>query len=488
VPTSRGNWPMEPVVERAAMLARAESGRSKLAQNNRYAFIGAAAAVTGVVAAIASIPDNPQPSGALFWSALWCSLGLLMVPVLRTSTDTSVLLRTEHFLMLGLFYWLLLDPLQGAYPLEGVTYDDVALALTAIGIMALGIWIGSGGRGWSLPGLVVRAAKQPLGSNSLFAAAIVAFCLGMFNFAFTSGFDPAVMINGLSACRFCAPWSRGAFGGAAAFAEHLKYFGYVLPSLTVMVAQQSGWGRMKTVVLAVMSAIMIVFLAQEGGRRVIGVMVGAALITWMLFQNRIRPRVVIGAIVIVGSLLFGMEEMLRYRSAGFSDTNLGRSSEEEITRLHVDDNFLRLSQIVNLFPDVQPYANLQPLLFALARPIPRVLWEGKPSDPGYDFTALVGESGLTLSHTIVGELYAMRGLLAVMIGGLIFGRLANMWNKLLFMAGGAARPMTYGLGVMVLFAALRSMQDLVVMSYGLLGWFMIAWFLSQVRSARAVPR
>jgi hypothetical protein len=129
------------------------------------------------VAAVASIPDDPRPIGALFWPALWLSLGLLSVPIFRASADTSVLLRTEHFLMLGLFYWLLLDPIQGAYPLDGVSYDDVALGLIAIGIMALGIWIGSVGRGWSLPGLVLRAAKQPLNTKSLFAAAVLTFCL-----------------------------------------------------------------------------------------------------------------------------------------------------------------------------------------------------------------------------------------------------------------------------------------------------------------------
>ena len=476
---------MEMLVEHAVAGARSEPF---WAVNNRSAIIGAGAVVIGIVAALASIPDDPQPTGALFWPALWLSLGLLSVPIFRASTDTSVLLRTEHFLMLGLFYWLLLDPIQGAYPLDGVSYDDVALAFIAVGIMALGIWIGSAGHGWSLPGLVQRAAKQPLNTNSLFAAAVLTFCLGMFNFAFTSSFDPSVMINGLAACRFCAPWSRGAFGGTEAFVEHLKYFGYVLPSLTVMIAQQSNWVRVRTVVVATMSGVMMIFLAQEGGRRIIGVMVGAALITWVLFQARIKAGVVIGGLVVVACLLYGMEEMLQHRSTGFGDENAFLPEEAKISRLHVDDNFLRLSQIVQLFPDLEPYANLQPLLYALARPIPRVLWEGKPSDPGYDFTTLVGQSGLTLSHAIVGELYAMRGLLAVMIGGLFFGRLANMWNKLLLMQGGPARPMTYGLGVMVGFAALRSMQDMVIMSYGLLGWFVIAWLLSQDKAAPAVPR
>jgi hypothetical protein len=472
------------MMEMGAEHAIARSERS-WAVNSQYAFIGAVAVVVGVVAAVASIPDDPRPIGALFWPALCLSLGLLSVPIFRASTNTSFLLRTEHFLMFGLFYWLLLDPIQGAYPLDGVSYGDVALAFIAIGTMALGIWIGSVGRGWSLPGLVLRAAAQPLNTKNLFAAAVLTFCLGMFNFAFASGFDPAVMIDGLSACRFCAPWSRGALGGTDAFAEHLQYFGYVLPSLTVMIAQQSNWVRVRTVVVATMSGVMMMFLAQQGGRRIIGVMVGAALITWMLFQARIRPRVVIGGLVVVACLLYGMEEMLRNRSTGFGDESARLAQEVVISRLHVDDNLLRLSQIVQLFPDVEPYANLQPLLYALARPIPRVFWEGKPSDPGYDFTTLVGQSGLTLSQSIVGELYAMRGLLAVMIGGVFFGRLANMWNKLLLIEGGAARPMTYGLGVMVAFAALRSMQEMVTMSYGLLGWFVIARLLPKLKAAPA---
>src|SRR5205823_13006334 len=128
-----------------------------------------AAVVIGVVAAIASIPDDPEPSGALFWPALWLSLGLLSVPIFRASTEMSVLLRTEHCLMLGLVYWLLLDPIQGAYPLYGVSYSDVALAFIAIGTMAFGIWVGLVGRGWSVPRLVLRAAKQPLSTKTLFA-------------------------------------------------------------------------------------------------------------------------------------------------------------------------------------------------------------------------------------------------------------------------------------------------------------------------------
>ena len=78
---------------------------------------------------------------------------------------------------------------------------------------------------------------------------------------------------------------------------HLKYFGYVLPSLTVLLAHREGWVRPKAIVSTILSIIMVVFLAQEGGRRVIGVIVGAALITWLLLQGRLRPKFLIGGLI-----------------------------------------------------------------------------------------------------------------------------------------------------------------------------------------------
>src|SRR5262249_51225297 len=148
----------------------------------------------------------------------------------------------------------------------------------------------------------------------------------------------------------------------------------------------------------------------------------------------------------------------------------------------VDDNFLRLAQLVDLIPRVQPYLNLEPLTYAMVLPIPRVLWPGKPSDPGYDLTKLLGQKNVSLTTSIVGELYAMHGIVVIFMGGLIIGRLSNMWNKVAVLPG-AGKTLLYSLGVMVLFAGLRSMQDLVIMSYGLFGWLVIARLLRSSRSA-----
>jgi hypothetical protein len=462
------------VVVRTRLVAR-----SKVDDNTWITFVGAAATTCGTITAIALIPDDPQPSGALFWPAFWCTAGLLTAPLSGVRRKIVALLRTEHVLMIGLVYWLLLDPLQGAYPLDGVSREDVVLAFTAIGTMGVAIWLGAAGHGWSPPKLVVRVVKRPLNSASLFLAIWISFFLGMFYFAYSSDFDLLTMINGLGKDRFSAPWSRGSFGGAEAFVEHLKYFGYVLPSLVILIAHLGGWAHPRSFLGIIMSAVMIVFLAQDGGRRTIGVIIGAALVTWLLLQDQIRPKLVIGGIVGVSILLLGMETMLQFRSVGFSAIVRESGGEIEISRLHVDDNFLRLSQIGKFFPEVHPYVDLQPVIYAMARPVPRVFWSDKPSDPGYDLSELAGMSGLSLSHSLVGELYAMHGLFMVLVGGVIFGRVAKMWSNVLNVQGGIGKPIVYGLGVMTLVAALRSMQDLVIMSYGLLGWFVIASFFGR---------
>ena len=465
----------------AAVGPRSAKSSNKRAERTWLPLLGAVATIFGTMAAILSVPDDPQPRGALFWPAVWCSFGLLTAPILGLRKTADALLRVENLLMIGLIYWLLLDLLQASYPLTDVSYDDAILALTAIGAMATGIWVGMVGSGWSPPQMVLRAAKQQFSSAGLFRAVWMTFFLGMFYFAYSSDFDPSIMIAALGWCRFCAPWSTGSFGGWNAFFAHLQYFGYVLPSLTVLLAHRQGWMRPKAMVGTILSIILVVFLAQGGSRRIIGVIVGGALITWLLLQARLRPKFLVGGLIGAIFLLVFMDLMAQYRNFGFDYQASDLSSDDSNSLVRVDDNFLRLSQVVHFIPDVQNYVDLQPLYHALSLPIPRVLWPDKPSGPGYSLNDLLGNTGASLTNSIIGELYAMHGLIVVFIGGLIYGRIANMWNKVLAVPG-ESKSIFYGFGVMVLFVGLRSMQDLVLMSYGLLAWLIITKLLPSTRS------
>lgn len=456
------------------------SNNSAALRNDSYffAFFWSATVLGSLAIAIALIPDDPRPAGAMFWPALCLTLGLLAAPILRARRAVSSMFRADNMLVVALIYWLLLDPLQSAYPLERVTYESVVMTMIAIATMAIGISLGVAGKGWRPPKLILRAIQLSFNESSLFMTVWILFLLGMFHFAFSCGFDPFLMIDGLGMDRFAAPWSRGSIGDWTAFIEHMQYFGYVLPSLTVVLADRKGWLQPRVIISAALSLIMLLFLAQGGGRRVVGVILGAAVLNWVLLQRRLTLRLLIGFAVGVVTVLTLMHEMLEYRSVGFGAALSGKGPEQEFAYLHVDDNFLRLSQITLWFPDVHPYVGLQPMTYALVTPVPRVFWPSKPTDAGYDLSRMAGITGKTsLSTSIVGELYTMSGLLSVFLGGLFLGRLAGMWNKVLASPGGTAKAVVWGLGIMILFAGMRSMQDLVIMSYGLIGWLIASEIL-----------
>ena len=103
------------------------------------------------------------------------------------------------------------------------------------------------------------------------------------------------------------------------------------------------------------------FLSQGGGRRIIGVTVGAAIIVWVQSQPSLNLRkiVTVGAAMI--GLLWAMQFMLNIRTVGFDEFMF--SGETEYDYLHVDDNFLRLAQIIQLVPAQHDYVYLQQLIF-----------------------------------------------------------------------------------------------------------------------------
>lgn len=428
----------------------------------------------GALAALATLPDDPQPEGALFWPAVCLTCGLLSVVILRLRRDIRSILRADNILMLGLVYWLLLDPLQSAYPFWGVNNQAAATAFSAIALFALAILLGASGRGWFPPRFVLRSVETSISARQIFRAILICFALGIFYFAWSSSFDLSVMIDNLGESRFSAVWSREALGGWNAFLDHLVYFGYALPALTVILAFRRGWLHPTTVVAVILTLVMVLFLAQSGGRRIVGVVVGSGLLCWLLMQGRFGIRQILVGGAVVAALLSALQVMLQARTVGFESYLSSEEKVETLTSLRVDDNLLRLSQIVMLFPDVQDFVGVQPLIYTAVKPVPRVIWPEKPVDPGYDLTMMVGLADVQLTSSIIGDLYASYGLLAVALGGFVLGRLSGALNHVLARSGGTTKPVVIGLGVMALFVSLRAMNELVLMSYSLLGWFVIS--------------
>src|SRR5215212_7416467 len=86
------------------------------------------------IAAVLLVPENPTGPGALFYPALVMSAGLAAAPLSAAIGHPKALLRGESLLALAPIYWLLLDLLQGVYPLEDITSDQVRQAFLGIGL------------------------------------------------------------------------------------------------------------------------------------------------------------------------------------------------------------------------------------------------------------------------------------------------------------------------------------------------------------------
>ena len=441
--------------------------------------VGFAATTVGLLIALAVFPDDPSPSGALTIPAIVLSAGILLVPILNAIRRSPRLLYAESLVAVGFVFWLLLDLVQGAYDLRDAPDWAIRDAFIAIGVSAAAMWVGMAGRPWPIPKWLSDIATRPMDTRTVGRLVPVCFILGMFNYAFSVNFDLPVMFSYLGEQRWAAPWGRGQLGGWDAFLDSMQYFGYVLPSLTALLIARTGF-NVQAWLSILMSGMMLVFLSQGGGRRIIGVTVGAAIIVWIQAQQVLRVRRLTIAAAAVVALLTAMQLMLNIRTGGYEAFMFRGQSDYDY--LHVDDNFLRLAQVIEIVPAEHPHVGLQQIWFTIVRPVPRVFWPNKPVSPGFDLPAMVGLKGVSLSTSIIGEWYLTWGWLTVIFGGWLHGRLARTVNTLREREEYRTNPIVYGLAVMVLVAGMRSMQDLIIMSYALIAW----WLANRLTRERVI--
>jgi len=443
------------------------------------ALVGFASTSVALLIALAIFPAEPSPRGALTIQALILSAGILVVPVARGIRRSPALLNAENLVAFGFVFWLLLDLIQGAYDLRDAADWAIRDAFIAIGISAAMMWLGVAGKPWPLPKWIQEIAQRTMDTKTVGRLVPVCFLLGMFNFAFATGFNLPVMFSYLGEQRWAAPWGRAQLGGWDAFLDQMQYFGYVLPSLTALLIARRGF-KPQAWVAIVLSGVMLAFLAQGGGRRIIGVTIGAAIIVWIQSQETINVRRLVLAGAAAIGLLAGMQFMLNIRTLGYEEYAYRGTSDYDY--LHVDDNFLRLSQVIQIVPAEREHVGFQQLIFTAVRPIPRVFWPGKPVDPGFDLPSIVGMKGVSLSTSIIGEWYLSFGWIAVIFGGWLHGRLARTVNVLRETPEFRTNPIVYGLAVMVLVSGMRSMLELVLMSYALVAW----WAANRLTRSRPV--
>ena len=440
------------------------------------------------------IPDNPAHEGALFYPALVMSAGLAAAPVAAAFRFPKALLRGESLLALAPIYWLLLDLLQGVYSMDDITGDQVRRGFFGIGLFVVMVWLGAIRRSWKIPKVLISSVSQEFPLNTYFGLAVACFFLGMLNFAVPCNFNVFEMVHYLGKERWVAPWGRGQLGGWDAFLDHLQYFGYLLPVLTVVIGRRAGVRNVRTVICIAMSIVIALFLAQSGSRRVIGVVAGMALILWVLDQRRLRIKHLLTSLLMIAGLLLALQVMLEYRNLGFSalvgkgEVVSGRFEKRQLfeeQHLRVDDNFYRLCQIIQLIPETYPFVYHKYFVYVIVRPVPRVFWPEKPVDPGFDLPTALDVQGVSFSYSVIGEFYMSLGFLGIALGGWFYGRVSSMASALLARCTTQGALVIYSIVVMALFSGMRSILDLILVSYVVLAWVGLSHVFIKLRRGKA---
>jgi oligosaccharide repeat unit polymerase len=436
--------------------------------------------------AILLLPRDASVQGALMlpsWTMTVGLLGGIAIDALERGIDR--IFRAENVLMIALVTIVYPELLQPVYS----TYLDAASiqnAFIAIGIFATMIALGASIGSRSLSRAVVELAQRQLSRKSVFRLMLLCWALAMFNFALASNFSLTNIIDGLLAGRWSAPWARGQFGGWESFRDFLNNFGYLVPTLTSVLALQSGsWLNPMVLAGLLCSAVDIAFIVQSGSRRLVVVVIGAAILTWLCAKRReLRLKhCVIVALLVLANAVFS-DVMLNLRNEGFRGFSI---EKENFTALKVDDNFRALAETMRLIPTEAPFVGFHFMWFVVVRPIPRVFWPGKPTGPGFDLTQYLGEKGLTHNVSVIGEFYMSFGWAGIVIGGAVFGWFARHWSQLLERDFGITATALYGLGTMALFLGIRSLLEVILMMYPIICWLALDRFLSKKDLRAANP-
>jgi oligosaccharide repeat unit polymerase len=460
-----------------------------------YPFLGIFCVSVGTVLAQMFVPTAFHLPWAMFPSALCMTVGVLIPVVAAAIRNFRSILRAEHVMMFAIIYWALLDLLQGINNPKGVKHESVTGALACLGLLAGGIWAGSAVRRLPLPAVIRNAGSASLSPEQVFGLVLFCFALGIAHYLISCGFDLELLVQSLGAPRFAAPWQMGRLGDWRTFQYHMTYFGQVVPTLTVVLAHQIGWQRGRTMVAVICTVIMLAFLSSSGSRLEVGSVLGAAIATWLLLQPRITRRLTIGFTATLLVTLVWLQIMVTIRNQGLTRLLAGDEFQANFSHLIVDDNFYRLTQVLDVMPESYPHTYGGQIYYVMVRPIPRVFWPEKPINSGFDFEAAIGIPGdwVGLSYTVAGEFYLDFGMPTVALGGFIYGLFAAMWNRLLVEGRGPARPLVYGLGLLAMFGGIRSQQIFMIKSFTVVAFLVVhmlfvhGWTRSQGRPPLPSP-
>ena len=435
----------------------------------------------GTVAAIFLLPDDYYEPGQLRASVLALSLGLLMAPLISALADIRVWMRAESVMMVGLVYWLLLEPLAVGYTAYELTRPGLIKAFSLIGLFGALILIGSKlAHSAHHSSSRVSNPQVDFSLNWLYGALLACSALGFLSRLIPCEFSPACMVDSLFSQRGEGVWSRGVIGGKSSFVTQLQYFGYLALPLTIALHHRVGRVDWRVALGMLLATVFLLFLIRDGGRRLVGMVLGSGLIAWLLLQPRLGLREIFVAAISALGMLALLQVMLLFRGEEggiVSGMFSGRAFDSNPlgSGIRVDNNFLWLVRTIDLIPEFKSHTGWSAIIYWVVRPIPRFFWPDKPIGPGINLPCELGQcwsDNFTLTISVIGDWYVSFGVYTVAIAALAMGFMGGKL-VLVWLGPTVRQKLLYSLGLMWLFIGLRNYVELILMSYPIIALYLI---------------
>jgi hypothetical protein len=444
--------------------------------------VGVIAIPAATIVAMNLVPSASSTPGALFWSAWVMTAGLLAGAVWDVVHDgVSKALQIPHVVMLGMIMIVFAELLQSTY-VSLLDTEIVRQNFMAIGVFGTSFAAGACLRPPRLPRVLTDLAKRDYSVELTGRIMIACWLIAMFNYVASANFSPRAIYDGLLASRFSAPWNRGQLGGWNAFLDFLSNFGYVVPPFTVILAlRKKSWLNSWVITGLACSIIFLAFVAQGGGRRQVIVIIGAAALTWFCaHMHRLTFRHYLAAAVLVVVTGLISDLVLEQRTVGFGDFQY---SADQFNDIQVDNNFQSIGETMAAIPKHVDFVGFRWVYYVLVRPIPRILWPGKPVDGGFDLASYLGYKDVAFSVTAIGEAYMSFGWWGITVAGVVFGFLGRFWSQL-SNHNSLTGYVLYSLGAMTLMIGTRSFLELILVAYPIFCWMLLDRIFRHVEQRR----
>lgn len=420
-------------------------------------------------AAVLLIPSSGwDQRGALIIPGTVLTLALLSSVFFALFRNPVALFRTELIIMFGLVYWLVLDAVQARYGLN-VGKVGITRLFTGTVVFATFFWAGTAlASAFGKPAGVSSPPVSDVGHSFIFWAALACALMGISYDGLTCELRPSCFVEVAMQPRFGATWR---LDPTWAPLKRLRYAGYLAVPLTIayfMVKRRLNWRGAILIFLVLVNCMLLL----NDGRRAIGTTLGAGILIFVLLNERIRFR---HLLLLVGGafmILVLLEAMVAWRNEGFGRSLVsGRAVETGPGIIAVDKNIYHGSRAMEVVPRQHPHTGLAGAAYTFGQLIPRSIWN-RPAKFGFNYAVVTrragGASSWTATYSIIGDLWIIGGYLALVLGGIFYGVLANLASRLLLQPVSLRSRLLFTVATMAIFVSLRAMYEITVTGLALL--------------------